>query len=396
MLSVSMSKPTVSPGYCLLCAALCLLLLCDVAIASSGEEPSGIREARSVGTQVAVQPVDCVQSEWSSWTRCDVCRKKRYRYAKLVQPSQFGGEPCHVQGKEVEPCSPPSRYDCTHKETPLCEGFLCTYTGRCVPIDLRCNGDDDCGDRSDEKGCQKVNKACKQEAQEYYGIENLAKGINILNSNLEGVVIDNRYYAGSCLPHYIQDVRFRKPYNLQQYTLEQYTLEVGSFITYSKDTVKGSMVEDFVAVVRGGDSESITWLAAKKLPTPQLMRLWGEAVHYNPDFISSVTRPLYELVTSRDFSSANSLKKNLRRALAEYLEENSSCRCAPCHNNGLAVLKGTRCECVCPSGYSGLGCEITQRPGHSLHKSTNLHDKAFTCSFNISISFPCYWGGLPF
>ncbi|XP_023865749.2 complement component C8 beta chain [Salvelinus sp. IW2-2015] len=529
------SWPRLLASSVLHCACL---LLCDVAIAGSGEEPSGVREARSVGTQVAVQPVECVQSEWSSWTRCDVCRKKRYRYAKLVQPSQFGGEPCHVQGKEVEPCSPPSRYDCTLEETPLCEGFLCTYTGRCVPIDLRCNGDDDCGDWSDEKGCQKVNKACKQEAQEYYGIENLAKGINILNSNLEGVVIDNRYYAGSCLPHYIQDVRFRKPYNLQQYTLETkgtYDFKLQSFESYSEfvhhtmtertskttvsigfavpgvaefgfnyadskysksekkirrasrkensfvqakaelqlaryilksedlmlhpefflrllalpqsynygeyrqiyrdygthyiteatlggdyeytvildkeklektgysleaykncvqiglkvganikgvyvtvgveggscdgllnemgeDTVKGSMVEDFVAVVRGGDSESITWLAAKKLPTPQLMRLWGEAVHYNPDFIRSVTRPLYELVTARDFSSANSLKKNLRRALAEYLEESSSCRCAPCHNNGLAVLKGTRCECVCPSGYSGLGCEITQRP----------------------------------
>lgn len=44
--------------------------------------------------------------------------------------------------------------------------------------------------------------------------------ISILDSHLEGVVLDNRYYAGSCLPHYIQDVRFRKPYNLQQYTLQ--------------------------------------------------------------------------------------------------------------------------------------------------------------------------------
>lgn len=44
--------------------------------------------------------------------------------------------------------------------------------------------------------------------------------INVLDSTLQGVVLDNRYYAGSCLPQYIQDVRFRKPYNLQQYTVE--------------------------------------------------------------------------------------------------------------------------------------------------------------------------------
>lgn len=45
------------------------------------------------------------------------------------------------------------------------------------------------------------------------------------------------------------------------------------------------MVEDFVSVVRGGTSESITALLSKKLPTPELMRLWGEGVQFNPDFI---------------------------------------------------------------------------------------------------------------
>lgn len=43
---------------------------------------------------------------------------------------------------------------------------------------------------------------------------------NILNGKLEAVVLDNRYYAGGCLPHFIQDVRYRKPYNIQQYTIE--------------------------------------------------------------------------------------------------------------------------------------------------------------------------------
>lgn len=52
-----------------------------------------------------------------------------------------------------------------------------------------------------------------------------------------------------------------------------------------EDTEQGSMVEDFVAFVKGGSSESITALVAKKLPTPQLMRLWGEGVRFNPAFL---------------------------------------------------------------------------------------------------------------
>lgn len=51
------------------------------------------------------------------------------------------------------------------------------------------------------------------------------------------------------------------------------------------DTKHGSMVEDFVVVVRGGNSESISALLSRKLPTPQLMGLWGEGVRFNPDFI---------------------------------------------------------------------------------------------------------------
>ncbi|XP_053185368.1 complement component C8 beta chain [Scomber japonicus] len=534
MLSVVIQKSAVTLQCYLLHVTLSLLLLSKAALTSvSNEEPS-VREARSVGDQLVVR--DCVLSEWSRWSRCDTCQKKRYRFAKLTQPSQFGGEPCNFHGREEEACEVPARYTCDN--VPLCEGFLCTQTGRCIPRTLQCNGEDDCGDMSDEAGCKKGQKPCRQQAEEYWGIENLAKGINILNSNLEGVVLDNRYYAGSCLPHYIQDVRFRKPYNLQQYTLQtrgSYDFTLEAFETYSdymshtikermtqttvsigfsfpgvfhfgfnyndakvtksiqkirrassktnsfvkakaelelaqymlksdnlmlhpeflqqlrslpqtyiygeyrqiyrdygthyiteaalggqyeytlivnkeklektdyslddykrcvqsglsvganiygvyvsgglssgschgvlnemgEDTLYGSMVEDFVSVVKGGSSESVTALVAKKLPTPKLMTLWGEGVRFNPDFIRRTTRPLYELITSRDFTHDATLKRNLKRALSEYLEEASPCRCVPCKNNGVAVLRGTRCDCVCPLGYSGLGCEITKRP----------------------------------
>ncbi|XP_039999245.1 complement component C8 beta chain isoform X3 [Xiphias gladius] len=484
MFSVVIQRSALNLRCFLLQVTLGLVLISKVAVTTvSNEEPSA-REARSVGDQAVVDPVDCVLSEWSAWSRCDTCQKKRYRYAKLDQLSQFGGEPCNFHDREEEACNVPARYTCDN--IPLCEGFLCTQTGRCVHRTLQCNGEDDCGDMSDEAGCKKVPKPCTQEAEEYWGIENLAKGINILNSKLEGVVLDNRYYAGSCLPHYIQDVRFRKPYNLQQYTLEtkgSYDFNVQSFDSYSdymdttmkermtkttvsfgfaipgvfefgfnyndakytksiqkirrasgkiysfvrakaelelaqymlksdnlmlhpeflqrlrslpqsyvygeyrqiyrdygthyiteaalggdyehtiimnkeklkktdysledynfcvqsglniganiydvyvsvgfqggycngllnemgEDTARGSMVEDFVAVVRGGSSESVTALVSKKLPTPQLMGLWGDSVRFNPDFIRT-TR--YNKIVFKGFDLANGCRNIYKR-----------------------------------------------------------------------------------
>ncbi|KAM9500604.1 complement component C8 beta chain [Clarias gariepinus] len=507
-------------------AALQALFLCTVVLVCSSQ------------LQRPSDPVDCSLSEWSQWTRCDPCLKKRFRYATVLQPSQFGGEPCHELGQEEELCTPPSRYSC-RSSVPLCQGFQCLGTGRCVPEGLRCNGDDDCGDGTDELNCKKVFKSCNQPTEELYGIENLAKGINVLNSKLEGSVLDNRYYAGGCLPYFIQDVRFRKPYNVQQYTMEtkgsyDFKLEsYNSYSEYSKHTMKATMsrttvsfsfaipgifeigynhdeskykkavrklhtyagkanqfihahsrlelaryslkadnlmlhpeflthlralpleytygeyrqlysdygthyiteatlggdfdytlilnkenmakaeyslddamsclqvgfrlgvnikgvyvtgglsvgkcnglleefgktknvsslVDDYVAIVKGGDSETVARLGSKELPTPDIMQLWGEAVHYNPDFISTKMSPLYELVTGKDFNNANMLKKNMKRALIEFLTERDSCRCTPCLNNGVAVLKGTRCDCICPVGFSGLSCEKTLRSG---------------------------------
>lgn len=59
----------------------------------------------------------------------------------------------------------------------------------------------------------------------------------------------------------------------------------------TENTDRGSMVEDFFAVVKGGSSESVTALVAKKLPTPKLMNLWGDGVNFNPDFIRTTVSP---------------------------------------------------------------------------------------------------------
>uniref|UniRef100_UPI003D9E9675 complement component C8 beta chain precursor n=1 Tax=Danio rerio TaxID=7955 RepID=UPI003D9E9675 len=523
-------------------AILCLGILCS-SLSSADPAPK--------------DPVDCSLSEWSSWTRCDACLKKRFRYATLIQPSEFGGEPCQNNGREEESCTPPARFSC-QKSFAICQGFRCTVTGRCVLENLRCNGDDDCGDGSDEQDCKKVYKACNQPTEEYYGIENLAKGFNILNGKMEAVVLDNRYYAGGCLPHFIQDVRFRKPFNLQQYTIEtkgsydfnmkeydsyseyfkseshstlsktsvsigiaypnafdfsfayndhKYKRSVKKMRTYSgrknkfirahselevaryalkpqnlmlhpefvsrlhalpleysygeyrqiyqdygthfikeatlggefeytvilndekfeksgysldetkncvqvglkvgvqvkkiyvglglsggscegllkeigDSTKERDMVEDVFIVVKGGDSETVSRLAAKQLPTPDIMQMWGEAVFYNPEFISKKIEPIYELVPPRE-ANANILKKNLKRALSEYLSESSACRCSPCLNNGLAVLKGMRCTCICPAGVKGVSCEITQRKGLAIDGNWSCWSSWSSCSGKI-------------
>ncbi|XP_059839501.1 DAB adaptor protein 1a [Hypanus sabinus] len=477
------------------------------------------------------EPIDCTLSTWSSWGSCNPCQKKQYRYARLEMPSQFGGASCDSADREEKACTGRCR------SINLCEGFVCAETGRCIPSRLRCNGDDDCGDQSDEKGCRRFSYACSRETEQYWAVQHIASGYNILTESLEGTVLDNRYYGGSCAPYYVNNIRFRKPYNLEFYSSEtegklqlsfneyasfqnftssrfeqnkqhtdfslkiiipkkfelgisyqsnnfkkmmqnvlkysgtrthlyhsHFSLQVAQFKVKPRDlmlhydffqrvkqlptvynygeyreifkdygthyisegtlggtyeyiwavdekrmkedgytlddakdcakagidvgaNIKGVFVkvgvtggacaalldvkgdgiskskytEDFIIFVRGGASEHVTALAHKELPTVELMQEWGDAVEYNPEVIKFKPVPLYELVTSGTFQSASRIKANMRRALEEYLIEYSSCRCAPCHNNGVAVLQGTRCVCMCPAGSHGAACEITAR-----------------------------------
>ncbi|XP_069498206.1 complement component C8 beta chain [Ambystoma mexicanum] len=519
---------------------VCLILGLTSAAFSSGSglqlnsvnsSPAKKRWARSVWEPP--QPIDCVLSTWSPWSNCDPCLKKRFRYMKVEQPSQFNGAPCAFNDKEEEECAP--RSNC--RAGKRCEGFVCAETGRCITRRLLCNGDDDCGDMSDEKNCKKVYKTCTSEMEQYWGIETLGSGLNIFTNDFEGLVLDHRYYAGGCSPNYIIDTRFRKPYNVDSYLPEtkgKYEFAFDEYVSYSSyeestfkahskqtsasfgfkipgvfeigfsysdskfkkviertrrfsssastfvhaksrlevarytlksrdlmlhyeffqrvnslpleysygeyrelfrdygthyiteatlggtyeytliinkksmqnsgysfsdvqsclsvgfniganiegvyvsagmttggckgllkeigdNTSEKKLVQDFVALVRGGGSEQITTLAYKQLPTPELMQEWGDAVQYNPDVIKLKAEPLYELVTGADFVSASTLKNNMKRALIEYELETSSCRCAACRNNGLPFLKETRCECICPMASSGKACEITQR-----------------------------------
>ncbi|XP_045883554.1 complement component C8 beta chain [Meles meles] len=197
---------------------------------AANESLAKSRQTRSVG--VVPMPLDCELSSWSSWTTCDPCQKKRYRHVYLLRPSQFYGEPCNFSDKEVEDCvtSRPCRSQVR------CEGFVCAQTGRCVNRRLLCNGDNDCGDQSDEANCKKIYKKCQHEMEQYWAIDRLASGINLFTNRFEGPVLDHRYYAGGCSPHYILNTRFRKPYNVDSYspqTQGKYEFALTEYESYS-------------------------------------------------------------------------------------------------------------------------------------------------------------------
>ncbi|XP_068095499.1 complement component C8 beta chain [Hyperolius riggenbachi] len=489
-------------------------------------------------------PIDCTMSTWSSWSGCDPCEKKRYRYTQATQVSQFLGERCETVDREEQSCTTTS----VCRKNKRCEGFQCVESGKCIPSRLKCNGDDDCEDFSDEKNCNVIRSTCTGEMEQFWSIENLGAGLNLFTNMREGFVLDHRYFGGGCAPHYILGTKFRKPYNVESYVAEgrgeyKFTLsDHSSYSDYKRDYlsiqtkqtsfsigfaipevfefgfsysdskfkqfvektrqyantqslfvnarsdlqvakyklrsrgwmlhsgffqrvkqlpseyvyseyrdlfrdfgthfiteatlggvyeytlilnkqhvikeaytlndvktclslgfslggniegvyISGSMssgacagllkeigdttdnrkvVEDFAVLVRGGASEQIAALAFRELPTPDLMQEWGDAVYYNPEILNIKASPLYELVTATDFFGANVLQDNMKRALEEFQWETSSCRCTPCENNGIPVLKENRCECICPLGFKGSSCEITKRPAPAI-------DGAWSC-----------------
>ncbi|XP_071991648.1 complement component C6 isoform X2 [Engystomops pustulosus] len=147
-------------------------------------------ERRSCNDQPC--PINCQLGDFGPWSECDPCLKKQFKVRSLQRPSQFGGQSCAGQLSESQPCIPTKlcymeQADCTKK-------FQCD-TGRCIERKLKCNGDNDCGDNSDERGCSK-----KPDGQRTYenipGVQLMGNGFNFLSGESRGEVLDTSVFGG--------------------------------------------------------------------------------------------------------------------------------------------------------------------------------------------------------
>ncbi|XP_040898354.1 complement component C7-like [Toxotes jaculatrix] len=111
--------------------------------------------------------------------------------------------------------------------------------------------------------------------------------------------------------------------------------------------------------VEGGDIEHITALKSMQLSDPgrnwEMYSNWADSVRSFPQVIKQKLRPLSELV--KEVHCAGVKRLYLRRAIEQYLAESDPCHCQPCRNNGMAVMDGNECKCICKPGTSGLACE---------------------------------------
>ncbi|ETE64493.1 Complement component C6, partial [Ophiophagus hannah] len=179
-------------------------------------------ESRACSQQAC--PINCQLGDWEEWSECDPCVKKQFRVRPLLQPSQFGGQASCGQMVDDRPCFPEKL--CNIEEVNCANKFQCD-NGRCVARKLECNGENDCGDNSDEQNCRKIKPVCQSRLESIPSVQLMGLGYHILAGETRGEILDYSFNNGSCvvLKSENQRTRYRLPANLYNISFEVKTQE---------------------------------------------------------------------------------------------------------------------------------------------------------------------------
>ncbi|KAG5834474.1 hypothetical protein ANANG_G00261900 [Anguilla anguilla] len=153
------------------------------------------RTAREANGQGAI---DCQMGPWSNWSTCDPCSKMQYRSRTVEVFGQFGGLVCNQPLGERRACQ--TEIACDEIKNPPCSNteFQCE-SGTCIKKRLVCNGDNDCGDFSDEDCDDEPRRPCGAKEMELSELaRNAGYGISILGSGARANAFNNEFFNGAC------------------------------------------------------------------------------------------------------------------------------------------------------------------------------------------------------
>ncbi|CAF97618.1 unnamed protein product, partial [Tetraodon nigroviridis] len=280
---------------------------------TDGKRGAGQRKIRAVNRPI---PVNCQLGRWSTWTPCNSCTDKKFRFRYLEKPAQFGGTDCLEKLWDSLVC-PTATEKCMVPD--YCgDSFTCKETGRCISQSLRCNGEPDCDDFSDEDGCENVNRRedkCST-IMSIPGAERGTQGYNILTGEFVDPVLDSKYFGGKCeyvyngewrkfiydsfcenLQYREDEKNYRKPYNYHTYRFvaeatsegsQEYYEDVVSLLRARKDSKSSSggftVGIYYVEAGLGGSQESEFFHNVTHYKSTDLgfVRLWSkvETAHF--------------------------------------------------------------------------------------------------------------------
>ncbi|XP_058881056.1 complement component C9 [Acipenser ruthenus] len=232
-----------------LCVSLCTLCILQSSILVYGDPDTDDQESKPLRRTVrevnAPAAVDCKMSPWSEWSECDPCSKKMFRSRSVETFGQFKGLVCTQPIGDSKSCK--TQAVCDHEEPQCSETHFLCDSGRCIKKRLECNGDNDCGDHSDEN-CDEEPKRppCQNRDIEVSELGRTAGyGVNVLRMEPRSNPFDNEYYNGNC--DRVRDGNtkqyYRRPWNVATLLYETFADE-----SFSKEVYENSdsLVKDIL------------------------------------------------------------------------------------------------------------------------------------------------------